>query len=192
MTASRAHALHVAVWIVIASEALLFAGLFTLYAAYRSEYSPEFHVAARRDLSVIGGVNTLILLTSSFFMAVGVHFARLARSRAAAWSLACVLVLGGMFLVLKGIEWGLHIEEGIVPGTAGDLPMRGAVLFFALYYLMTGLHAAHVIAGMILVAWVLALVRRIPRTPAVELVGLYWHFVDAIWVFLWPLFYLVP
>jgi cytochrome c oxidase subunit 3 len=125
-------------------------------------------------------------------MAAGVHFARLARSRVAAWSFAAVLVLGSAFLALKGIEWGLHIQDGIVPGAAGDLPMRGAVLFFALYYLMTGLHAAHVIAGMILVAWVLALVRRVPTTPAVELVALYWHFVDVIWVFLWPLFYLVP
>jgi len=188
----RTHALHVAVWIVIASEALLFAGLFTLYAAYRSEHTLEFHAAAKLDLSAIGGINTMILLTSSFFMAIGVHFARDQRVRAARWALSAVLVLGCAFLALKGIEWTLHIREGIVPGASGDLPTRGATLFFALYYLMTGLHAAHVVAGLALVAWVHALVRRRPETPAVELVGLYWHFVDAVWVFLWPLFYLVP
>jgi cytochrome c oxidase subunit 3 len=189
---ARVHGFHVAVWVVIASEALLFAGLFTLYAAYRNEHAAEFHVAARRNLAVIGGVNTMILLTSSFYMAVGVHAARRNRARSARRALAAVLVLGGAFLVLKALEWSIHLSDGITPGAAGDLPTRGSVLFFALYYLMTGLHAAHVVAGLALVAWVRAVVRTRATTPAVELVGLYWHFVDAVWVFLWPLFYLVP
>ena len=134
----------------------------------------------------------MILLASSFAMACGVHFVRAGRRRAAQIALGFVLALGCAFLVLKGIEWTLHIREGVFPGASGDLPSRGAVLFFTLYYLMTGLHAAHVVAGLVLVAWVFALVRRDRSRVAHELVGYYWHFVDLIWVFLWPLFYLVP
>jgi len=186
MTTPREHGLHIAVWIIIASEALLFAGLFALYTSYRAEYPHEFHVAAQRDLSTIGGTNTMILLASSFAMAWAIMRARqLANPRRA---LAVVLVLGSAFLVLKLVEWGIHISDGIVPGAAGDLPARGSALFFTLYYFMTGLHAAHVVAGLALVAWVTAR----PRIATMELVGLYWHFVDLVWVFLWPLFYLLP
>lgn len=186
MTERRVHALHLAVWIVIASEALLFAGLFALYAAYRAEYPREFHLGASHDIGWIGGVNTMVLLTSSFAMAWAILRAREARSPRRA--LEAVLVLGCTFLVLKLVEWGIHLHDGIAPGTAGHLPRRGTALFFSLYYLMTGLHAAHVIAGLALVTWV----RMRPRVHTMELVGLYWHFVDAIWVFLWPLFYLLP
>ncbi len=182
----RKHALHLAVWIIIASEALLFAGLFALYAAYRAEYPREFHAAASRDIGAIGGINTMILLASSFFMAWAIMSARGGRSHRRA--LALVLVLGGAFLVLKLVEWTIHISDGIVPGSAGELPARGSALFFTLYYFMTGLHALHVVAGLALVAWV----RARPPGVALELVGLYWHFVDAVWVFLWPLFYLLP
>jgi cytochrome c oxidase subunit III len=170
------HEYRIAVWIVIASEALLFAGLFTLYTAYRSEHLAAFTTAAGKDISWIGGTNTMVLLTSSFFMAVAVKL------RQARWASLVVLLLGGCFLVLKAIEWGIHIHDGIVPGSGP----RGESLFFSLYYLMTGLHALHVIAGIALVAWA----RRRSHT-ATELVALYWHFVDLIWVFLWPLFYLV-
>jgi cytochrome c oxidase subunit 3 len=186
MTEEREHAFRLAVWIVIASEALLFAGLFALYISYRAEYPVAFHAAASRDIGWIGGVNTMILLASSFAMAWGIMTARAGRSHRRALSI--VLLLGSAFLVLKTVEWTIHIRDGIVPGAAGDLGMYGASLFFTLYYLMTGLHAAHVVAGLGLVAWV----RARPPGVALELVGLYWHFVDAVWVFLWPLFYLLP
>ena len=182
----RDHALRIAVWIVIASEALLFAGLFALYTSYRAEYPIEFRMAAARDISWIGGVNTMILLTSSFFMAVAIHRQRDGASPRGA--LGAVLVLGCAFLVLKLAEWTIHVHDGIVPGVAGDLPERGCSLFFTLYYAMTGLHAAHVLAGLGLVAWCTPGRRPI----VVELVGTYWHFVDLVWVFLWPLFYLLP
>jgi cytochrome c oxidase subunit 3 len=186
MNVQREHALQIAVWIVIASEALLFAGLFALFASYRAEYPREFHLAAARDIGAIGGINTMILLASSFAMAWAILRAR--QGGYPRRALAAVMVLGSAFLVLKLVEWSIHLHDGIAPGTAGDLPARGAALFFTLYYFMTGLHAAHVVAGLALVAWVTAR----PRLHTMELVGVYWHFVDLVWVFLWPLFYLLP
>jgi len=184
------HGYSLAVWLVIASEALLFAGLFALYAAYRAEYPAEFRAGVAENVAWIGGTNTMVLLTSSFAMAWAVHSIRSGGRPKLA--LAVVLALGGVFLVLKAVEWTGHVEHGIVPGASGELPLRGHALFFTLYYFMTGLHAAHVVAGLVLVAWILARVRRARETEvAGELVGVYWHFVDLIWVFLWPLFYLL-
>jgi cytochrome c oxidase subunit 3 len=187
----------IAIWIVIASEALLFAGLFALYAAYRHEYPRAFAAGVREDTTWIGGVNTFILLTSSFAIAWSIHALRADRARAAARALAAVLVLGAAFLALKGLEWSTHVRAGIIPGPAFSGPDHGpgTRLFFTLYYGMTGLHALHVLAGLALVTWVLAwtrrgLIHRDRRLP-VELVALYWHFVDAIWVVLWPMFYLM-
>ena len=187
----------VAIWTVIASEALLFAGLFALYASYRDEYPLAFEQGVRADYQWIGGTNTLLLLTSSFAIAWAIHMARRDRRRAVAWSLGAVIVLGLGFLALKLLEWGFHIHEGIVPGTAysGEWHGRGTTLFFTLYYAMTGLHALHVIAGLALVTWMFVRATRggidRERHFTLELVALYWHFVDAIWVFLWPMFYLM-
>jgi len=187
----------IAVWIVIASEALLFAGLFALYATYRSEYTATFEAGVRDDIQWIGGVNTILLLTSSFAIAWAIHQVRADRPHGAALSLAAVLALGLAFLGLKLLEWSQHISEGIVPGLAYAGPDHGpgTSLFFTLYYGMTGLHALHVVAGLALVAWIFVRVRRRRVTPehhlSLELVALYWHFVDAVWVFLWPMFYLM-
>lgn len=187
----------IAVWIVVASEALLFAGLFALYTTYRNEYASAFDAGVRSNIQWTGGINTILLLTSSFAIAWAIHLVRATRVRAAVWSLAAVLVLGVGFLVLKAVEWHIHIHEGIVPGTAYAGPDHGpgTSLYFTLYYGMTGLHAAHVIAGLALVAWVFvrAWRRRIDREHhlSLELVAVYWHFVDAVWVFLWPMFYLM-
>lgn len=187
----------IAVWIVIASEALLFAGLFALYASYRHQYTDAFEAGVRHDIAWIGGVNTMLLLTSSFAIAWSIHLVRSDRGRGATWSLAAVLVLGLGFLALKGVEWTSHVHEGIVPGIAYSGPDhgRGTSLFFTLYYGMTGLHALHVVAGLALVTWVFTRAYRRRLRPdhhlSLELVALYWHFVDAIWVFLWPMFYLM-
>jgi cytochrome c oxidase subunit 3 len=187
----------IAVWIVIASEALLFSGLFALYASYRGEHTAAFHAGVRAGVQWIGGVNTFVLLTSSFAVAWSIHLVRGGRVRGAVWSLAAVLALGLVFLILKTLEWAEHIHDGIVPGLgyAGPDHGLGTRLFFTLYYGMTGLHAAHVIAGLALVTWVLVRTHRrtIDREHhlALELVGMYWHFVDLVWVFLWPMFYLM-
>jgi cytochrome c oxidase subunit III len=189
---------HLAIWIVIASEALLFSGLFALYWSYRSEYPASFSEGISLDIQWMGGLNTFILLTSSFAIAWAIYMMRLARPRAALWSLAAVIVLGLAFLFFKLFEWGLHIHEGLVPGIAyydGPHVGGGMSLYFTLYYFMTGLHALHVIAGLSLVGWVLVRIRRGTLTPdnhvALEIVALYWHFVDVVWVFLWPMFYLM-
>jgi cytochrome c oxidase subunit 3 len=189
---------HLAVWIVIASEALLFSGLFMLYWAYRAEYTSAFRTGVEHDIGWIGALNTFLLLSSSFTIAYAIHAMRFARVRTAMWCLLATLAMGAGFLVFKLLEWGLHIQEGIVPGIryyAGPAGGRGISLFFTLYYFMTGLHALHVIAGIGLVLWVTVRVRRrtiIPeRFIALELVALYWHFVDVVWVFLWPMFYLM-
>ena len=189
---------HLAIWIVIASEALLFAGLFALYWSYRSEYPASFSEGISLDIQWMGGLNTFILLTSSFAIAWAIHMMRLARPRAALWSLAAVIVLGLAFLFFKMFEWDLHIREGLVPGIgyyAGPRVGGGMSLFFTLYYFMTGLHALHVIAGLTLVVWVLVRVRRGTLPPenhvALEIVALYWHIVDVVWVILWPMFYLM-
>jgi cytochrome c oxidase subunit 3 len=175
----------IAVWIVIGSEALLFAGLFALYASYRSEYTAAFRAGVARDDAWIGGVNTLVLITSSFAIAWAVH-----RERASRACLGAVLALGLTFLVLKAYEWGEHVRDGIVPGAGFHGPDReaGIRLFVTLYYGMTGLHALHVIVGLALVSWLYA---RARRGLALELVALYWHFVDIVWVWLWPMFYLL-
>lgn len=186
----------IAVWIVIASEALLFSGLFALYTSYRNQYHAAFDAGVRDGVQWIGGTNTIILLTSSFAIAWAIHLVREHR-RGAGWWLIGVLALGTAFLVLKGIEWVKHASEGVVPGAAYSGPDHGpgTTLFATLYYGMTGLHALHVIAGLALVSWVGLRVRRGRTGPdrplALELVALYWHFVDVIWVFLWPMFYLM-
>ena len=187
----------IAVWIVIASEALLFSGLFTLYASYRSEYGVAFAAGVRDDIQWIGGVNTLALLASSFAIAWAIRMLRDDRRGAALVSLAMVIVLGAVFMTLKLVEWTSHVAEGIVPGIAYTGPDHGpgTSLFFTLYYGMTGLHALHVLAGLVLVGWVTFRVQRRTqnreRHLALELVALYWHFVDVVWVFLWPMFYLM-
>ena len=198
MNAARDHRYRSAMWIFLGSETLLFAGLFALYGAYQSQYPVEFAAAGARSIAWIGLVNTLVLLTSSYFVASAIAYARAGRMRRAATSLVITLALGAAFLGFKLAEWHMHLAEGFAPGHAyssAELPGAGASLFFTLYYLMTGLHALHVIAGMIIIGCLVLSITagRItrPRHLVLELGGLYWHFVDIVWLFLWPLFYLV-
>jgi cytochrome c oxidase subunit 3 len=168
-------------WVFLASESLLFAGLFAVFAAYRHAFPVEFAAAASHANVALGTANTYILITSSLTIALALR----ARSRLLVWA---TIALGGAFLILKGIEYAQHLSEGIAPGgwyAFAALPARGHALYFTLYYLLTGLHALHVIAGMIVLAWV---ARRADR---LELGALYWHLVDLVWIFLWPLLYLI-
>ncbi len=193
----RTHALHLGMWAFLGSETLLFAGLFGLYAGYRSAYGAEFRAGVAHNNAVIGTANTVVLITSSFFVAWAIHALRASRKRACIGSLCVALLLGLTFLVLKSIEYAEHFREGFAPGmhySSTELPMHGTALFFALYYAMTGLHAFHVIGGLTVLTWLAIRVHR-GKTRAdhrteLELGGLYWHLVDVVWIFLWPLLYL--
>ena len=185
-------------WLFLATEVLFFGGLFTAYMLYRVWY-PETFGAASRTLDIwLGSVNTLVLITSSLTMALAVHAAATDERRALMRWLVVTMLLGTVFLVIKGFEYAHKFEEHHVPGFGfhfeGAAPER-ANLFFSLYFAMTGLHALHMIIGLGLLTVMLALAwrRRFSarwHTP-IEISGLYWHFVDIIWIFLFPLLYLV-
>jgi len=185
-------------WIFLATEVLFFGGLFAAYMLYRVWY-PETWGAASRTLDVtLGAVNTMVLIGSSLTMALAVHAAATDRRRVLLVFLVLTMVLGAIFLGIKAVEYAHKFEEHHVPGLdfhfEGPAPER-ANLFFSLYFAMTGLHAAHMVIGLGLmtVMFVMAWRGRFSSrwyTP-VEVSGLYWHFVDIIWIFLFPLLYLV-
>lgn len=194
----QAHAGRLGMWAFLASELLLFAGLLTLYAAYRVMYPVDFALAVSHDDVAIGTANTLVLITSSFTVALSLHAVRRGRDRRAGALLVFSIACGLLFLFLKGLEYRHHFHEGIYPGAAyrfASLPGGGARAFFTLYFLMTGLHALHVIAGLTILAWLAAGALRGAYSPArfihVELGALYWHLVDVVWIFLWPMLYLM-
>jgi cytochrome c oxidase subunit 3 len=195
---TQAHAARLGMWIFLSSELLLFGGLFALYWAYRSMYPGDFEIAVAHNNLAIGTANTVILITSSFTVALALHTVRAGHPLRAAVLLFLSLGAGMLFLVLKGVEYGQHIHEGILPAGAyhyEKLPTPGARMFFTLYYLMTGLHAAHVVIGMGLLFWLaVGAYRRIYSSANqihVECGALYWHLVDVVWIFLWPMLYLM-
>jgi cytochrome c oxidase subunit 3 len=196
--AKQGHAARLGMWAFLGSEMLLFAGLFALYASYRAIFRADFHAAGMHMEVALGTANTFVLLTSSLTVALAIWGARTGRKRLITPLLLITLALAALFLVLKGIEYGHHFEEGIFPGqyyAFAELPAHGARMFFTLYFFMTGLHALHVIAGMGVLVWCLLHALRGHWSPAhhtgIELGGMYWHLVDLIWIFLWPLLYLV-
>jgi len=175
-------------WIFLATELMLFGGLFTAYTVYRTVYPDGFGEGSRHLDLVYAAPNTAILLISSLTMALAVSSAQLGRARRLRWYLIATAVLGVVFMVIKGAEYYKHFTDGMVPAlnwTYGGAP--SVELFFIAYFLMTGLHAVHLLIAIGLVV-VLVLVRA--RSTSVEMVGLYWHFVDIIWTFLLPLLYL--
>lgn len=193
------HASRLGLWVFLASEFLFFAALFTLYAAYRTEYPEAFAEGVGHDAFWLGTTNTAILLVGSTLAAVAVHVCREGESRLAALLLSITAFLGVVFLVLKSVEYGMHFADGIHPSGAGrffaEPHARGIAIFFTLYFGMTGLHGLHVLVGIVFLGWTgWWLVRE--RAGAggahrVELAALYWHLVDLIWIFLWPMFYLM-
>jgi cytochrome c oxidase subunit 3 len=196
---ARQHATaRLGMWVFLGSESLLFAGLFALYAAYRFAYPAEFHAAAAHANVVLGSINTYLLLTSSLTVALAIHATQRGRRRRSVVFLVATIALGLGFLALKAIEYAEHLADGIAPGAyyAFDaIPAHGAVLYVTLYYLLTGMHALHVTGGLCMLAWLTWRAHRGDFTPeshiALELGGLYWHLVDLVWIFLWPLIYLV-
>ncbi len=171
-------------------------GLFIVYSVYRYRNAEAFHLAAQELSVFIGTVNTIILLISSATIAMSITAIRKQDKKLALLLLGITVILGIAFLVNKYFEWGEHIREHIYPGSS-VLALRGQgdVLFYGLYFFMTGLHALHIIIGLIFMGFVtVAIIRgRINSSDYVllENSGLYWHLVDLIWIFLFPLFYLI-
>jgi cytochrome c oxidase subunit 3 len=183
-------------WLFLLTELLLFTGLFLVYSVYRYYYTAEFHKAGFETHTLYGTVNTMILLTSSLTMVLSIAAIQRGRKWLSTTFLGSTVGLGLLFLVVKYIEWSSEIARGIYPGGAELLKRsNGEILFFGLYYTMTGLHALHVIAGMIVLTFMLVFILRdkITRDNYIKLenAGLYWHLVDIIWIFLFPLFYLI-
>lgn len=194
----QAHAARLGMWVFLASEVLLFAAPITLYAAYRAMYPLDFAAAVEHNNVAIGTTNTLVLITSSFTVAMALHAVRRGHPYRAGgfllFSIACAIA----FLALKGVEYAQHFHEGIFPGAAyrfAEMRNAGAQAFFTLYFLLTGLHALHVVAGMTILGWLTAGAFRGAYSPArfihVECGALYWHLVDVVWIFLWPMLYLM-
>ncbi len=185
-------------WVFLVTEVLMFGGLFVVYTVFRGLYPEMFH-EAHKYLSVpLGGLNTVVLITSSLTMALGVSSSQKGEWKKSALFLAFTFFLAGCFLVVKYFEYTAKIHHGLLP--AGffhneELIHPKAPLFFSLYFCMTGLHGLHVVIGMGLITWIF--IRTVKKefsphyyTP-IELVGFYWHFVDLVWIYLFPLLYLI-
>ncbi len=183
-------------WLFLFTEILLFGGLFLVYAVYRAQYAQDFHTAAQGLSTTLGAVNTLILLTSSLTMAMSIVALRQGKKNSSIVYQTATLIFGLAFLVNKYFEWSGHIHEGIYPNSPVLLSRgHGEILFYGLYYVMTGLHGIHVVIGMAALAVILSFTMRgavsSENFNKLENAGLYWHLVDIIWIYLFPLFYLI-
>ena len=183
-------------WLFLFTEMLLFGGLFVVYSVYRYRNPTAFHLAAEELSVLIGTVNTIILLISSATIAMSITAIQKQNKKLALLLLVITIILGLVFLVNKYFEWGEHIKEHIYPGSA-ILALRGQgdVLFYGLYFFMTGLHALHIIIGLVFIGIIGFMIIKDKITSdnfvLLENSGLYWHLVDLIWIFLFPLFYLI-
>jgi cytochrome c oxidase subunit 3 len=183
-------------WTFLATEIMFFGALFVGYIVYRHMYPEAFAEASRHTSLFYGTLNTAILLTSSLTMALAVHAAERGENKAVLRQFGLTILLALGFLVVKGFEYTGDIHEHLVPGPHFLLPAQPhAELFFYFYWAMTGLHAVHVIIGIGVMSVLCLLVRR-RRFSAqyynpIEVAGLYWHFVDIVWIFLYPLLYLI-
>jgi cytochrome c oxidase subunit 3 len=187
-------------WVFLASEVLFFGGLFTAYAVLRSQAWSAFAEGSRQLSATLGGVNTAVLLTSSLTMALAVYAAHAARRQMMIACLTLTLVLGATFVGIKVWEWHHEYVEGLVPvfNFHPEAPAdvrRGMEMFFVFYFIITGLHALHMLVGLGVLAVQITLASRgrfgIDDYMPIELAGLYWHFVDIVWIFVFPLLYLM-
>ena len=183
-------------WLFLFTELLLFGGLFLLYAVYLARYPQEFTAAGKQLDVVFGTVNTVVLLTSSLLAAMSVSAIQRDERRSAVRLLSGTILCAALFMAIKYIEWSAKIGHGVYPGSPqlkGGPP--GESVFFSLYYMTTGIHGLHVVIGSILLAWIAIKVKRGAVHSGdfvfLENGALYWHLVDLIWIFIFPLYYLV-
>ncbi len=187
----------IGMWLFIFTELLLFGGLFVLYSVYRFLNPEAFHLAAEELNTTVGAVNTIILLVSSMTVAMSTSALQKGKPGTAIVLLEITFMLGLLFLVNKYFEWGIKFEHGIYPGSTYLMEnmSKGEILFFGLYFVMTGLHALHIIIGLSIIGVALSRISKgkvhARRAALLENAGLYWHLVDIIWIFLFPLFYLI-
>jgi cytochrome c oxidase subunit 3 len=190
-------------WAFIAQEVMFFGGLFLTYTVYRSQYPDVFAIASHHLNVPLGAFNTAVLICSSLTMALAVHAAALGKRQQIVAYLILTVLLGGVFLGVKAYEYNDKFEHHLVPGphfsghtlaVTGDRE-RQAQIYYSLYFAMTGLHALHMLIGVPIILWIAWRAQRgdfnVAYNAPVELVGLYWHFVDIIWIFLFPLLYLI-
>lgn len=186
------------VWIFLVTEILFFGGLFCAFFIYRTWYFDSF-VEAHHHLDwKMGGLNTVVLIFSSLTMALAVRSAQVNDKAKTVQLLAVTLICAGIFLVVKYFEYSHKIHDGLLPGglfTAKGFTTAHPHIFFSIYFMMTGIHGVHVIIGMGLILWILIRASKGEFSQRyyapVEGVGLYWHLVDLVWIFLFPLLYLV-
>ncbi len=189
-------------WVFLVTEVLFFGGMFMTYTLNRSTYPGVFGEASRSINLTLGAINTVVLIGSSLTMAMSVWAAQVGKKQLVTIFLILTLILGSVFLGIKGVEYHEKFVEHHVPGLnfnfepgADAATNAHAQLFFSLYFAMTGLHALHMIIGAGLLIWLIKESFRGRFTPEystpVDLVGLYWHFVDIVWIFLFPLLYLI-
>ena len=188
-------------WLFLVTEIMFFGGMFATYLIYRLSYYNAF-VAGSQTMEVnLGATNTAVLICSSLTMVLAVHFAKEGNRKKTAIFLLMTLALGLVFLGIKAVEYHTHWVHHEVPGLNfafahhGNYDPHQVAIFFSLYFAMTGMHALHMVIGAGLITWLLILnargrFSREYNTP-VEMVGLYWHFVDMIWIYLFPLLYLI-
>ena len=186
----------IGMWLFLLSEILLFGGLFILYSSYRYKNPVDFHLAAWELNRTLGTINTLILITSSLSIALSIFFIQKGNRQLSMVFLFATIFLGVLFLGVKYVEWTTKIGHGLYPNSPRLLGRpKGEILFFGLYYSMTGLHGLHVLVGISILSVMLVLMIKKKlnenRTISLENAGLYWHLVDIIWIFLFPLFYLI-
>ncbi|MDB4935545.1 MAG: Cytochrome c oxidase polypeptide [Labilithrix sp.] len=194
----QAHAARLGMWVFLASEVLLFGAIIALFTSYQVHYPDAFRQGVDHNTKLLGSINTGVLLTSSTAVACSVHALRAGKRRLAGLLVAATIALGAVFLVIKLTEYAKHFHEGIYPGGAGSFfqvhHARGLPEFWTLYFGMTGLHALHVTIGLTVLGVLLSRIMRAELGAAsahrLELGAIYWHLVDVIWIFLWPLLYL--
>lgn len=188
------------IWLFMVTEILMFGGLFVAYAIFHTIYPEMFAEGARQLDWRLGFLNTIVLVTSSLTMALGIHFLQVGKKNQAVANLVATVILGMCFMVVKYFEYTHKFHLGFLPGKFLDPAHVQAThqnlgLYFGFYFCMTGLHGIHVLLGMGLIAWVAIKASKGQFGPEyftpVEGVGLFWHIVDLIWIFLFPLLYLV-
>jgi len=185
-------------WAFLSTEVLFFGGLFTGYAVYRANFPEAFAEGSQHLDILLGGINTAVLISSSLTMALAVHAAQSGRRQTLIAFLLATILLGSVFLGIKVVEYSHKFHDHLVPGPSFQFPgpfARQVQLFYSFYFAMTGMHAVHMIIGVGILAGLISMAwkNRFSAeyyTP-VEVTGLYWHFVDIVWIFLFPLLYLL-